>query len=139
MEPINFEVNGESYQLLPHTGFEAIDLDRKVLGVIGRMARNGGFLDDDIGAFAALSDTLADMPSSEYHWLVHTTLKTVTVTTSGKKNVTLSDSDIIANHFAGKMNDLYTVMLRVWKEEKLSPFAVAPKNQDGVSTEQTQS
>lgn len=139
MNPVNFEINGESYQLLPHTGFEAIDLDRKVLGVIGRMARNGGMLDDDMGAFAALSDTLSEMPSSDYHWLVQTTLKTVTVTTAGKKNVTLSDADAIAGHFAGRMNDLYTVMLRVWKEEKLSPFAVAPKNQDGGSTEQTQS
>lgn len=139
MNPVNFEINGESYQLLPHTGFEAIDLDRKVLGVIGRMARNGGMLDDDMGAFAALSDTLSEMPSSDYHWLVQTTLKTVTVTTAGKKNVTLSDADAIAGHFAGRMNDLYTVMLRVWKEEKLSPFAAAPKNQDGASTEETQS
>lgn len=139
MNPVNFEINGERYQLLPHTGFEAIDLDRKVLGVIGRMARNGGMLDDDMGAFAALSDTLSEMPSSDYHWLVQTTLKTVTVTTAGKKNVTLSDADTIAGHFAGRMNDLYTVMLRVWKEEKLSPFAAAPKNQDGASTEETQS
>ena len=41
MTPINFKVGDEEYQLLPHTGFEAIDLDRKVLGVIGRMAMNG--------------------------------------------------------------------------------------------------
>lgn len=139
MTPINFKVGDEEYQLLPHTGFEAIDLDRKVLGVIGRMAMNGAIMDDDIGSLAALSDTVSGMPDTEYHWLLKTTLKNVTVITPGKKNLTLSDEDVISQHFSGHMNDLYTVMLSVWKEERLSPFAAAPKNQDGASTEETQS
>ena len=139
MTPINFKVGDEEYQLLPHTGFEALDLDRKVLGVIGRMAMNGVILDDEMGAFAAMSGTLSEMPTSEYHWLVKTTFSNLTVVTPGKKNVTLSDEKVIAEHFAGRLNELYTVMLRVWKEEKLSPFAAAPKNQDGALTEETQS
>ena len=64
MTPINFKVGDEEYQLLPHTGFEAIDLDRKVLGVIGRMAMNGAIMDDDIGSLAALSDTVSGMPDT---------------------------------------------------------------------------
>lgn len=126
MTPINFEIDGEQYQLLPHTGFEAINLDRKVLGLIGRMARSGPEMSDDMGAFAVLADTLAELGDSEYKWIVGTTLSHVTVITAGKKNVALSDMDKVAEHFSGKFNDLYAVLIQVWKEEKLSPFAVAP-------------
>lgn len=129
MTPINFKVGEEEYQLLPHTGFEAIDLDRKVLGIIGRMARNGSEMSDDIGAFAVLTDTLAELSPDEYKWLVGTTLKNVTVITQGKKNIALSDMNAIAEHFRGQYNNLYSVLLKVWKGEKLSPFAVAPKTE----------
>lgn len=129
MTPINFKVGEDEYQLLPHTGFEAINLDRKVLGLIGRMARSGSALSDDMTAFAVLADTLAELGDSEYKWIVGTTLKNVTVVTAGKKNVSLSDMDKVAEHFSGKFNDLYAVLIQVWKEEKLSPFATAPKTE----------
>lgn len=129
MTPINFKVGEDEYQLLPHTGFEAINLDRKVLGLIGRMARSGSALSDDMTAFAVLADTLAELGDSEYRWIVGTTLKNVTVVTAGKKNVSLSDMDKVAEHFSGKFNDLYAVLIQVWKEEKLSPFATAPKTE----------
>lgn len=129
MTPVNFKVGEDEYQLLPHTGFEAINLDRKVLGLIGRMARSGSALSDDMTAFAVLADTLAELGDSEYKWIVGTTLKNVTVVTSGKKNVSLSDMDKVAEHFSGKFNDLYAVLIQVWKEEKLSPFATAPKTE----------
>lgn len=129
MTPVNFKVGEDEYQLLPHTGFEAINLDRKVLGLIGRMARSGSALSDDMTAFAVLADTLAELGDSEYRWIVGTTLKNVTVVTSGKKNVSLSDMDKVAEHFSGKFNDLYAVLIQVWKEEKLSPFATAPKTE----------
>lgn len=129
MTPINFKVGEDEYQLLPHTGFEAIDLDRRVLGLIGRMAQSGASISDDVGAFAALADTLSEMPASDYHWIVKTTLSHVTVVTPGKKNATLSDMNAIAEHFFGHFNDLYAVLTEVWKEEKLSPFAVAQKTE----------
>ena len=129
MTPVNFKVGEDEYQLLPHTGFEAINLDRKVLGLIGRMARSGSALSDDMTAFAVLADTLAELGDSEYKWIVGTTLKNVTVVTDGKKNVSLSDMDKVAEHFSGKFNDLYAVLIQVWKEEKLSPFATAPKTE----------
>lgn len=129
MTPVNFKVGEDEYQLLPHTGFEAINLDRKVLGLIGRMARSGSALSDDMTAFAVLADTLAELGDSEYKWIVGTTLKNVTVVTAGKKNVSLSDMDKVAEHFSGKFNDLYAVLIQVWKEEKLSPFATAPKTE----------
>lgn len=131
MVPVNFKVGSEQYQLLPHTGFEALNLDRKVLGLIGRVARSGIAILDDGDAYAALADTMSTLDDSEYQWIVGTTLKNVTVTTEGKKNVTLSDMDIVAEHFAGNYTELYAVLIRVWKEEKLSPFAVALNTQSG--------
>ncbi len=131
MTPINFKVGREEYQLLPHTGFTAINLDRKVLGLIGRMALSGDALDGEIEAFAALSGALSDLPDSEYRWIVENSLNRLTVVTEGKKNISLGNMDVIAEHFAGRMNEMYEVMVRVWKEEKLSPFAASPAAANG--------
>lgn len=130
MTPINFKVGEEEYQLMPHTGFVAINLDRKVLSLIGKMAVSGSDIkDDELGAFAALSGALSELADSEYRWIVENTLNRLTVVTSGKKNYSLNDMDAIAEHFSGKMGELYEVMVRVWKEERLSPFATAPKTE----------
>ena len=137
MKPINFKIGEDEYQLLPHTGFEAMDLDRKVLGVVGQMARTGMFLDDEADAFAAMSGVFADMGRDDFRWIVETTMKNVTVVTPGKKNFTLSDFDIVTNHFEGRFNEIYVLLVKVWKEERLSPFAKAPKEADGSPTGQT--
>lgn len=137
MKPINFKIGEDDYQLLPHTGFEAMDLDRKVLGVVGQMARTGMFLDDEADAFAAMSGVFSDMGRDDFRWIVETTLKNVTVVTPGKKNFTLSDFDIVTNHFEGRFNEIYVLLVKVWKEERLSPFAKAPKEADGSPTGQT--
>ena len=125
MEPINFKVGNDEYQLIPHTGFTALDLDRKVLGLVGKMA--SGMVDgDEFSAYAMLSGAFSEMSASDYRWLVDTTLNRVTVVTSGKKSFSLGDMDVIASHFSGKMDEMYTVMMKVWQLEKLSPFAKAP-------------
>ena len=137
MKPINFKIGDDEYQLLPYTGFEAMDLDRKVLGVVGQMARTGMFLDDEADAFAAMSGVFADMGRDDFRWIVETTLKNVTVVTPGKKNLTLSDFDAVTAHFEGRFNEIYVLFVKVWKEERLSPFAKAPKEADGSPTGQT--
>ena len=137
MKPINFKIGEDEYQLLPHTGFEAMDLDRKVLGIVGQMARTGMFLDDEADAFAAMSGVFSDMGRDDFRWIVETTLKNVIVVTPGKKNFTLSDFDIVTNHFEGRFNEIYVLLVKVWKEERLSPFAKAPKEADGSPTGQT--
>ena len=126
MEPINFKVASDEYQLLPHTGFDAIDLDRKVLGLIGKMARQGLDINDDVEAFALLANTLSELSTPDFKWLLETTLSAVTVVTKGQKFVTLDSFDAIAAHFEQKRSQMYAVMLQVWKLEKLSPFVTAP-------------
>ena len=79
------------------------------------------------------------MGRDDFRWIVETTLKNVTVVTQGKKNGTLSDFDTVTSHFEGRFNEIYVLLVKVWKEEKLSPFANAPKVTDGGSTVQTQS
>ena len=66
MNPINFKIGEDEYQLLPHTGFEAMDLDRKVLGVVGQMARTGMFLDEEGDAFVAMSGVFSDMARDDF-------------------------------------------------------------------------
>lgn len=138
MDHVNFTVGNDDYQLLPHTGFDALDLDRKVLGLIGKMARQGIVLSDDVEAFALLANTLSEMPRADFRWLLEMTFSAVTVITKGQKFRALKDSDSIATHFAGKHPEMYAVMLKVWKLEKLSPFATAPATEtDGSSTTET--
>ena len=126
MDSINFTVADEEYQLLPHTGFEALDLDRKVLGLVGRVARQGLDASDDVEAFALLANTLSEMPTRDFRWLLETTLERVTVVTKGKKFRTLDSSEAIAEHFESNRAQMYAVLLQVWKLEKLSPFVTAP-------------
>ena len=120
MEAIHFSVASDEYQLLPHTGFDAIDLDRKVLGLIGKMARQGLDINDDVEAFALLANTLSELSTPDFKWLLETTLSAVTVVTKGQKFVTLDSFDAIAAHFEQKRSQMYA------KLEKLSPFVTAP-------------
>ena len=106
MEAINFKVASDEYQLLPHTGFDAIDLDRKVLGLIGKMARQGLDINDDVEAFALLANTLSELSTPDFKWLLETTLSAVTVVTKGQKFVTLDSFDAIAAHFEQKRSQM---------------------------------
>lgn len=132
MEPIDFEHGGESYQLIPHTGFTALNLDRKVTAIFGRVLASPGAesgLPADADSFVRLTEALGALSDEDYKWLVGTTLSPVTVTTPGKKNVSLHSGDpmeTIAAHFAGRLGDLNAVMLKVWQLEKLTPFGEAP-------------
>lgn len=139
IEPLNFAMGGEDYQLLPHTGFQALDLDRKVSALFGRLAARVS-VEADPGSpafsaafFAALGEALEAYTPSEYRWLVETTLSRVTVTTPGKKNFSLSTADAAAEHFAGRYAELYNVLFKVWELDRLSPFGTARETAEAGS------
>lgn len=131
MTPINFSLDGESYQLLPHTGFEAVRLHSKVNGVVGEMVNlipNGS----NVGAasFSAIAGAFSSCDDEEFKWLVETTLKNVTVITAGKKNESLSDMEKIADHFNLRLNKMYDLLFEVWDREKMLPFELeAPQTE----------
>lgn len=131
MKPIDFTLDGESYQLLPHTGFEAVRLHSKVNGVVGDMVSlipNGS----NVGAasFSAIAGAFAGCADEDFKWLVETTLKNVTVTTAGKKNESLSDMEKISAHFELRLNKMYDLLFEVWDREKMLPFElVAPQTE----------
>ena len=100
MNPVSFELENEKYQLIPHTGFEAINLYRKVNGAVGNMVNALPKVGvDGASSFAAIAAAFEGYGDDEFRILVETTLKNVTVVTPGKKNVSLSDMDAIASHF----------------------------------------
>lgn len=128
-QPENFELDGESYQLLPHTGFAALDLDRKVTALFGRLAvattAEPGSDEYSREFFSALGRTLEGYTQREYRDLIESTLSRVTVTTPGKKNVSLATADAVAEHFAGRYAGLYNVLFKVWELNRFSPFGMA--------------
>lgn len=125
LEPIDFELGGESYQLIPHAGFSALNLDRKVTALFGKVV--SGYLGTPTEAelYARLTAALGELPDEEFKWLVATTFSAVTVTTPGQKSRSLGSADLVAEHFAGRLKDVNATMLRVWQLEKLSPFGEA--------------
>lgn len=127
LNPIDFELNGEKYQSLPHTGFEALNLDRKVNALFTRVFRAGAATDGEF--YAAITEALSEYSDAEYRWLVETTFNRSTVMTDGKQHRRLSDMDTIAEQFSGRGSELYAAMLRIWKEEKLSPFVLSKEQE----------
>lgn len=125
MQPLNFTIGEDDYQLIPHTGFTAVNLDRKVLGLFGAMCSAPESL-SEATAFVALASALDSLSPSDYRWLVETTLSRVTVVTEGKRHISLGDMDAVSEHFSGHMQDLYSVLFEVWRQERLSPFAQVP-------------
>lgn len=128
MEPINFKVGDDDYQLLPHTGFAAINLDRKVTGLIGRFVDGSSDVINASSAFSLLASVFESYSDGDFRWIVEETLKNVTVTTAGKKSVRLYDMEIISAHFKKQYPNLYAVLFEVWRLEEFSPFAMAPQS-----------
>lgn len=138
MKPVNFKLGKDEYQLIPHTGFEAMDLYRKVNGAVGDMVNalpKGGA--DGASSFAAIASAFSGYDREDFKWLVETTLKNVTVVTAGKKNETLSDADRITEHFDGRLGMMYDLLFEVWNREKMLPFELAPADQSGSETSET--
>lgn len=133
MEPVNFHVGEDDYQLIPHTGFSAINLDRKVTGLIGRFIDGTSDVINAASAFSLLAGVFESYSDSDFKWIVEETLKNVTVTTAGKKSVRLSDMDQISIHFAKQYPNLYAVLFEVWRLEEFSPFAMAPQTEQSGS------
>ncbi|MBP5446590.1 MAG: hypothetical protein J6X95_00585 [Treponema sp.] len=139
MQPVNFKLGADDYQLLPHTGFEAVNLYRKVNGAVGNiisaapLPKEGEQGKTGFSAFAAAFNSYDD---EEFKTLVETTLKNVTVVTAGKKNFTLSDMDGISRHFEQRLGEMYDLMFEVWNIEKMLPFDLAPLA-DGSGTNKT--
>lgn len=139
MEPISFELGSDSYQLLPHTGFQAMDLARKAGGIMTHLMNQGaiqatdGVQNLDAAFFQILSDTLNELSSADYRWIVENTLNRVTVVTPGKKYQALGNVDLIAEHFAGRFTEMYAAMIMVWRLEKFPPFGEASE-QDPEAT-----
>ncbi len=125
LTPIEFEIGGEKYQALPHTGFEALNLDRKVTALFSKVLQSGAKSDGEF--YAAVTGAFSDYSDAEYRWLVETTFNRCTVVTDGKQHARLADMDAIAGHFRGKGSELYAAMLNIWRLEKLSPFEHAPE------------
>lgn len=122
--PLNFELSGETYQALPHAGFIALDLQRKVSALYTSIFKANEKLDDG-GLFYEMTVKLGEMPEADFKWLLENTLNNTTVTTAGKPNTTLKDADAIAAHFAGRsFADIYSLLFKVWELEKLGPFGL---------------
>lgn len=122
--PLNFELNGESYQALPHAGFIALDLQRKVSALYTSIFKDNANLDDG-GLFQAMTIKLGEMPKDDFKWLLENTLNQTTVTTANKANLSLNGSEAIAAHFSGRsFADIYALLFKVWELEKLGPFGL---------------
>lgn len=128
----NLEYGNDTYQLTPHTGFQALDLARRAGAFMSRLTAKGLIGETtillDLKFFEGFSEELGRIDSEEYRWLLETTFSKLVVTTPGKKMVKLDTSEKIAEHFAGKIIPMHTVMIMVWVKEKIPPFVGASED-----------
>lgn len=143
LPPVKFEVNGNTYSCIPHTGMSALDLDNTVSGIWQKLVekmrsmprakedetpkdgKEGGTLNAErfMKFFDALKLTLSEMKRDDYESIVVDSFShTVAVGEGKEKDVRLSDGDAIGDHFADHKGDLNIVLLRIWEANRLSPF-----------------
>lgn len=119
MDAQKIEVNGRTYQVLPLTGMNALNLDRKVLGLWTRFnsGRNDAeFLTEFCRAFY-------ELPQDEYEALLLLSFRGVSyIGKDGEANESLGTLQAVGDHFNDHKPDLYSVLLKVWETNRLSPF-----------------
>lgn len=119
MDPKKIEVNGREYQVIPATGMNAINLDRKVFGLWYKLD-----FSNDTAFMNSFGRVVSEMAPDEYEELLRLTFNGVSyVGKPGEPNASLITIQGVAEHFAEHKADLYFVMIEVWKANKLSPFA----------------
>ena len=132
LQPVQFEIGGRKYSTIPLTGFDVLDLDRKVADMWVRMANDvkGKDVDreDKLAVTKAMSDALAkelsSMSRDEYRNILEMTFSSTTlIGDKNEKDIRLSDADAVGNAFVGHLLDLPNVIVEVWAANKLSPFA----------------
>lgn len=116
---IELEFNGYHYQVLPITGIYALELDRKVFGVWSKLHDFKG----DADFLEKFSSIFSEMEQSAFENLLLLSFRGVSVIgENGQSNISLNSVNAIAEHFASHRNDLYSVLVELWKANKLSPF-----------------
>ena len=132
LQPVQFEIGGRKYSTIPLTGFDVLDLERKVADMWLRMQKTVKAQDidgdDKVSVSNAMNEALAkemaSMSRDEYRNFLELSLSSTTLMGGeNERDVRLSDADAVGNAFAGHLLDLPNVIVEVWAANKLSPFA----------------
>ena len=81
----------------------------------------------------AMSDKMAELPQEKFNEILSLTFKGTMFAGSDTEKSFSLDTDAVYDHFAGRLLDLYNVMVAAWEAHKLTPFRMT----DGSSTEGT--
>lgn len=123
----NIELESRKYQVYPITGRRALMLDRKVLSLVVNAL---GMSANKSAMTQAILVEFGKMPEDDFDKLVQETLDGVVyVGDEVSKAITLS-GDSIWEHFKGRIDDLYKIILMVWEAYELTPFAKLATNAD---------
>ena len=129
VQPKTFEVSGRKYQVIPHTGFGALQLDRKVsgiamqsFGVLGAIRKEKG-LTAIIPMIGGIARSLQDLSNAEYEEIVSLTFERTVELVDGAKDIPLT-GETVGDRFQGRFIDFYTCMYKVWEANELSPFGI---------------
>lgn len=122
-------VGGNTYQYQGTIkGEKAINLDRKVLGLFmsldisNEKVNNGKVADDYLTVL--LCRTFSKMNDLDFENLVVSTLSGVVFVGNDETKSFSLNKENIFNHFFGKLNNLYELMVEVWEAASLSVFTM---------------
>lgn len=131
LEPVRFTVNGFEYSCIPHTGKQALNLNRIVTGLwtklMGNVSAKFGSHEEQTERLQKFSEAFSalflEMDEDKYISLVEKTFaNTVYIGKDKEPNIPLRDADVVGDHFADHKSDTELVMLEIWSANKFAPF-----------------
>lgn len=123
----DIEIAGYKYQIHPITGRKALMLDRKASALVMDMF---GKSSDKDGFRKAVIDRFGKMDESEFEEMIVTSTEGIVFCGGEKEKSIKFDSENIWEHFKGRLDDLYTLVMLAWEAYKLTPFARISKKAD---------
>ena len=113
-------VGERKYQIYRKTGRDALHLDVKVIDLMAEL-QGIRMTAGELGR--RVISLYAKMTKEDFDSLVIDTIGGIVfVGETGEKTVKL-DSDNLWDHFAGRVSDLYSLMMEAWRVYELTPFA----------------
>lgn len=133
-DPVKYTVNGREYVTIPLTGREGMRLDKLVTPIIFNMSKGAKKLSlSDLAML--MCQKMSEISEDTFEEIRRLSFKGTMFSGSDTEKSFSLDSEQCFEHFAGRLIDMYEVMLESWRAHQLTPFRMMA----GPSTEETAS
>lgn len=112
--------DGFKYQVYPVTGRRALSLDRKATAIVFDLF---GKVTDKAGIKKNFIDHFGKMSEDDFNEIVSLTIEGIVFKGSDTQKSLKLDSENVWDHFTGRIDELYMLIILAWEAYNLTPFA----------------